>query len=239
MANRIPIVLNAGELQQLQSGDTLTDSAGHSIGAGATAIGVSGTQNGVNTLFTLTPDAIGVVMVFLNGQLLTNGTDYTLPIPSQLSFISPTIPVAGDIITVIGYAGSAPLAIRDNMDIVTLPLAPNAQEVGFTNLLGKTFDIIFVQSFTLAPVRIRIYASSAARTADLARNRYTPPTPGAQHQVIMDLVLTASTGYTWVMSPLARGSNPVGSPIAYYTVDNLDTTNQVQQLSLIYLTNES
>jgi hypothetical protein len=190
---------------------------------GSTLITVGGTQDGVNTTFALTPYAIGTVLVFLNGQLLKSGTDYALTTSSQLDFLAPTIPVAGDIITVIGYAGLAPLAIRNSFDLLSTPLAPNAQSTGTIFLLGKTFDIIKVISAVAAPVRIRLYSSVAGRTADLTRNRYTPPTAGAQHQVIMDLVLTLNTGYTWIMSPIARGSNAAGLTEVYYTIDNLDT----------------
>lgn len=206
---------------------------------GSTLITVGGTQDGVNTTFALTPYAIGTVLVFLNGQLLKSGTDYALTTSSQLDFLAPTIPVAGDIITVIGYAGLAPLAIRNSFDLLSTPLAPNAQSTGTIFVLGKTVDIIKVISGTLAPVRVRLYSSVAGRTADLTRNRYTPPTAGAQHQVIMDLVLTLNTGYTWIMSPIARGSNAAGLTEIYYTLDNLDTSIRNLQLSLIYLTNES
>jgi hypothetical protein len=39
MANRKPLVQVAGELQQLQTGDTLTDGAGNPIGGGSVPTG--------------------------------------------------------------------------------------------------------------------------------------------------------------------------------------------------------
>ena len=208
-------------------------------GGGSTFIAVSGTQNGTNPTFALSPAAVGTVMVFLNGQLLTSGIDYILTTSTQIDFQTGSIPVASDIIIIVGYAGAAPLSIRANLDLLTPPIAANAQSIGLISTIGKTLDVIRAESFTLAPVRVRLYSSAAARNADLTRDRYTPPTAGAQHQVIMDLVLTGTTGYTWVMSPIARGSNAAGINEIYYTLDNLDSTTRNLHLSLIYLTNES
>jgi hypothetical protein len=108
MANQIPLVIKSGEIQQLQTGDTLVDSAANPYVAGGSVIlAVSGTQNGVNTAFTLTPAAVGTVWVFLNGQLLTVSIDYTVS-GTALTFLTPTIPVAGDVISCFGYvAGTA------------------------------------------------------------------------------------------------------------------------------------
>lgn len=74
---------------------------------GAIQIAVSGTQNGINLVFTLAAAVTaGVALVFLNGQLLTSTVDYTIS-GTTLTFISPTIPVAADIISVYGYTGTA------------------------------------------------------------------------------------------------------------------------------------
>jgi hypothetical protein len=74
---------------------------------GATQVTVSGTQNGINTNFTLSAAiTVGAALVFLNGQLLTSTVDYTIS-GTSLTFISPTIPVAADTISVFGYTGTA------------------------------------------------------------------------------------------------------------------------------------
>jgi hypothetical protein len=75
-----------------------------------------------------------------------------------------------------------------------------------TLVLAPTFTIISVACN--GPLRLRLYSSAAAQTADLNRPNTVPPTPGTDHGVICDLYLQSSGQYTlWTLSPIAPGAN--------------------------------
>lgn len=67
-----------------------------------TEITVSGVQDGVNTTFTLSSAPTGILFLYLNGVLLTEGVGYTRA-STTITFIAPTIPNAGD--TIRAYNG--------------------------------------------------------------------------------------------------------------------------------------
>lgn len=89
--------------------------------------------------------------------------------------------------------------------------------------LGLTFELL--QVLVPQPMRIRLYSSTAARTADISRPIGTDPTLYAENGLIFDLVLDSTYSFPvlWDCSPNAIGSDlntyPDGS-IAY-TLDIL------------------
>jgi hypothetical protein len=133
--------------------------------------------------------------------------------------------------------GVPPIITRSTVTITSISTMAAGQVTG-TLTVARTLDILNVASNNLHPVRIRLYSSAAARTADLTRSVYSSPPLGTQHQVIMDLILNAATGYNWVMSPLARGASSDGNAILYYTLDNLEITTQNLSVTLTYLKGE-
>jgi hypothetical protein len=129
---------------------------------------------------------------------------------------------------------------RDTATITTASLAAGAQATG-TVALGKSCEIIAVSSPDSYPFRLRLYSTAAARTADLSRPPTSLPAAGTEHQVILDLLLNADTGYDWICSPRADGSNGDEPPAAnlYYTLDNLDTVSRVISVDILHLTTET
>lgn len=108
---------------------------------------------------------------------------------------------------------------RGDVQLVTASLANNAEAVG-TVALGKSFELLKVVVSHAA--RVRLYSTAGARTADAARPVGTDPTAGAQHQIICDLNLDATTGLVWLLSPSAFGFNGEASVSAAipYAVQN-------------------
>ena len=104
--------------------------------------------------------------------------------------------------------------------------------------IGKSFSVIAITVGTTA--RVRLYSTTALRDADVSRPATQPPIAGTQNGVIMDIVLTAGTGLSWVMSPAANGSDAAAPPTGSigYNVTNLDTVNRQVQVTLTYLLEE-
>jgi len=129
--------------------------------------------------------------------------------------------------------------VRASVNLTVTALAASGQYLGAaTDLVKGVFDVLKVVSALAFPVRLRIYASSTFRDADAARQRFNAPTPGSQHGVIMDLTLTPATGFTWVLSPSARGEVSDSSTNLYYTIDNLDIVPRNIDLTVTYFRGE-
>lgn len=116
---------------------------------------------------------------------------------------------------VIANAGSTPT--RGDVAVTTASLADNAVEAG-TIALGKSS---LVMTFTgSVKCRLRLYSTSAYRTADAARPPGTDPT--GEHGIMLDIVLPTGN-LTWDLSPLSLVTNADGSPVSniYYAIQNL------------------
>jgi hypothetical protein len=130
------------------------------------------------------------------------------------------------------------LNFRLALGIIATALAASGQISDRVAIAVKTFNVLAVLSNLAFPVRLRVYSSAAFRDADASRSRFNAPVPGSQHGVIMDLSLTAATGYTWVMSPIATGETTDNLGYFYYTVDNLDIVPRDIDLDVTYLAME-
>jgi hypothetical protein len=116
------------------------------------------------------------------------------------------------------YVDSA--CVRNTFAKTTASLAAGAVENG-TITIGKSFTVL--KLVVNRPARVRLYSTAAALTADASRLATVPPTAGAQHGVILDIVLNVTTGLTWILSPSADGSNLEASPssaISYAITNN-------------------
>jgi hypothetical protein len=72
--------------------------------------------------------------------------------------------------------------------------------------MARAFTVLSVACS--GPLRLRLYSTVAAQTADLSRPNSVPPTPGTDHGVICDLYLQTMTQWTnWTLSPAAPGFN--------------------------------
>jgi len=88
----------------LDTDDTVTSIIiNNGAATGATSLALnetpSGLVNGINDTFTLssTPSPSTSLLLFINGQLITQGTDYTLA-TATITFVSSAIPMTGDIL---------------------------------------------------------------------------------------------------------------------------------------------
>lgn len=127
---------------------------------------------------------------------------------------------------------------RSTLGITATALGANAQVKSSVASIAKAFDVLKIVSNLTYPVRLRVYSSATFRDADATRSRFSAPNPGAQHGVILDLTLNGNTGFTWVMSPIARGETSDGTSSFYYTVDNLDLVSRDIDLTVTYLKGE-
>jgi len=119
----------------------------------------------------------------------------------------------------------------------TTSLANGATANG-TVAMAKTCALLHVTVSQAA--RVRLYINSAARTADASRSNQTPPTPGTQHGVLVDLYLDTGDKFTWQMSPIALVYNydATQSTNIYYAVTNLGSTGTIT-VNLTYVPMES
>ena len=105
---------------------------------------------------------------------------------------------------------------------------------------AKTFLVLKV--VVSAYARVRLYATAAAATADVARLFTVPPAAGTQHEVIMDMQLDSVYGsLSFVMSPVTPGANMDTSPAdtIYYNITNLSGTTAAITVTLTALPLES
>ncbi len=130
-----------------------------------------------------------------------------------------------------GAAGAAgAFAGRSDVVKTTGSLADQASETGTVDL-GKTF--ILVKLAVDRACRVRLYTTDSLRTADASRLFGTDPTAGSQHGVICDVLLTAVTGLTWLMSPEALGScnEAVVTVSIPYSIQNLSGSASTVQVT--------
>ena len=102
--------------------------------------------------------------------------------------------------------------------------------------LGKSFAIDTIE--VSCACRVRLYSTAACQSADLALSRPATqaPTYGSQHGVILDIVLDATTGLTWVLSPLTYGADCAASPDGNinYSVTNLSGSLQAGGITVTF-----
>jgi hypothetical protein len=133
----------------------------------------------------------------------------------------------------VASGGAAPSRISTVFQ-TTATLVARATENTYTWLIGKGFTLFSVTVSN--PCRLRLYSTAAARAADAGRLATVPPTAGTAHGVLLDLVLTSTTGLTWVLSPAVIGgdaANPPTGAIAY-SVTNMDTSSAQISVTLNY-----
>jgi hypothetical protein len=114
-------------------------------------------------------------------------------------------------------------------------LAPGA--IGQSTLtMNPAFTILSVACN--GPLRLRLYSSAAAQTADVSRPNTIPPVPGTAHGVICDLYLQTSGQYTfWALSPSAPGANLETPQTAnvYCSITNLSGSTASPQAVITWL----
>jgi hypothetical protein len=153
---------------------------------------------------------------------LEHGTNIVLSAGSDTLLASATVyefVLLDDVWYQVGGSGSSSGSsgmTRGNVDVTTASIADNASATG-TVTLGKSFELFKVT--VDRDCRVRLYQTSADRTADAARAIGTDPDSAAG--VICDLVFDGFTEI--VTSPRISGNNqdsPVTDTI-YYSITNL------------------
>lgn len=151
-----------------------------------------------------------------------------------------------------GQDGMALTWVNANNDFeMTSPLPHGLSVVVVTASLGtlaiENDSVTMAKMFELykitvdGPARVRLYSTSAARTADAVRSNLVPPTPGTQHGCIADFYLDTSDKYTWMCSPSVPGFNNDGTQAAtiYAAITNLSLGSAVITVTLYYVPQES
>lgn len=118
-------------------------------------------------------------------------------------------------------SGGAPA--RASANATTSSLANGASDSSTTITLATSYRLLSVQTSRAA--RVRLYASTAARTADLSRS--VGIDPAADAGVVLEYV-TVNTS-THLLSPLVEGASMETSPVSTIamTVTNNGSTGTV------------
>lgn len=145
-----------------------------------------------------------------------------------------------------GPAGSAATSKSNGVQqqiipVTTASIANNATANGNVHL-GYEFTVYKVT--VSAACRVRIYTTSAGRTADASRTVYFPPDVFNQHGVILDVIIDSSMvvslgplPVTWVCSPEAPGfdgSQYQTGDIAYAITNLSGSTTPITVTFYIY-----
>lgn len=173
----------------------------------------------VGDLATLTSN------IALKAPLASPALTGTPTAPTPATADNSTTIVTSAFVKAQGYSTTG--GSRHSTNWTTGSLLNGATETG-TVTLGKT--ILAVILTVNVPSRIRLYSTSSAATADVARAPTTPIPAGQQNEIIMDVALTNVTGLTWVLSPAAWGSDGKVSPdgiLAYNITNNNGSTGTV------------
>lgn len=217
-------------------------------------------QKGLSIAWLNGTTVVGVAVVLKSGTFgfdSSNVSSYQqVTIPTS-SFTAGTTSINGLRITVTG-GGAAIGFYLDNIvlqsGVIVAPppglgtrtsfllsrtIGASSRFSSFVSAFPNTFDILSVSSSTSFSFRLRLYSNLASQTADATRSPYVQPLRQSQHGLIMDLVLSSATGYTWVMSPLARGSLSADDGKLYYTIDNLTTSSHAFAVTVNYLGGET
>jgi phage-related tail fiber protein len=168
----------------------------------------------LDTLTTLddivSPGTYTKVTVTAQGRVSSGGSLVASDIPNlDWSKITTGIPST---LSGYGITDAQQKLGRSSIQVVTASLAVGATEQGSV-ALGKTFMLHKVVAS--APCWIRIYATTAYRTADALRDVSTDPT--GEHGVIAELLLV-SGNLAYDLFPMVIGSNmdsPISTAIAY------------------------
>lgn len=114
----------------------------------------------------------------------------------------------------------------------TTAIAPGVNQTGAASL-SHDFSLVNVQVSTAA--RVRLYASAAARDADVGRPPSVQVTPGLSNQLISAHNLTGLTGVplNFPCSPAILGRSSDGN--VYWSVTNMGLTTVAITVTLTWL----
>lgn len=121
----------------------------------------------------------------------------------------------------------------------------------FTAGQSRPFDLTIAKGLAIYQVteanskkfRLRLYSTSAARSADVSRPVTVPLTLGLQHGCILDLYIEQSQAVTpFILSPAVIGFNgdqPTQVTTIYATLDSYETTTQNIAVTIYFVSMES
>lgn len=129
--------------------------------------------------------------------------------------------------------------------VTTSSLSYTAGETkNFTLAMAKMFGAFNVSEASNKKFRLRLYSTSAARTADASRPFTVPLALGTQHGCILDLYINQVGAVTpWTMTPNVFGSNgdavPPSTTNIYAAVTNIDTSTQTIAVTINFVIMET
>jgi hypothetical protein len=221
-------IAGAGSVTTSMSGDVLTitgsgggsstitvvgdDSTGVTLNSGETikiagGTGITTAVSGDVLTITGVPQA---TMTFVGddstGTTLNNGE--TLKVAGGTGI---TTAIAGDVLTITATGGGGSMASRASLEGTTSSLANGA--TGDLTIVGYKGYMLY-KITTSAAAWVRVYVSTAARTADASRAEGADPTPGSG--VIAEVISTvgddSSAAQTILISPGAIGFSNEATP---------------------------
>jgi hypothetical protein len=133
----------------------------------------------------------------------------------------------------LALEGSFSTFVRDTVSLTTASLAAGARHSGVIDM-ATGYEIIRVT--VDLPARVRLYATTAARDADVSRAIGTDPDWTTDHGVYYDRQFpTASGRYATPPVPGFTDGTTVSVPIL---IDNLDTVARAITVTIIFLRTE-
>lgn len=179
-------------------------------------------------------------------QVVAKDGGLTTPLTSRYGFILEVVPdpsTADDGLAVGTASGSYTLipipgvgmGVRETNVHTTPSLASLGRQLS-TITLGKTILILTVAVNKHG--RVRMYDSGAHQTADASRAVGVDPDPLSNTGVMLDMELEPADG-TWTLTPPAAVFTLADVPAVPITVDNLDGTAGVVEVTITYVVLEA
>jgi hypothetical protein len=125
------------------------------------------------------------------------------------------------------------LGTVQSASITTPVLNPGDQYKTTVHTFSACVPLVLTAS---AAVRIELYATATAQLSDLLRSNTTPPSPGTQQGILLDVTID-STPMTWILTPslpCANADSPQNA-LSYVTITNMGSASMAITSTVQYL----
>lgn len=184
-------------------------------------------------IFQAAPDSLR--QFYQGGQVPQ--TRFLSPVNASNSQVSTTTSETAFIDTGGGSGGGSSTTIKAlQVSVTTGSLAPGQNFIG-SALTSRSFQLLSIAAGS--PVRVRLYATALAQSADVSRGLDVPPPAGTMQNIICDVVLdTAPFQWSFQSRMGANADNPQ-TGVVYVTMTNIDSTSDLITMTLSYVPLES